>query len=111
MLERQVVCASCTSFGCRFRLWREWCGGSIEWRHRSSVRLLCWHAINLPHIDLIEPTALILMGVNVERNGQFLSTLYVELLDAILTKYPEANLLGILVVCFDYILLRHPGIT
>jgi hypothetical protein len=46
--------------------------------------------------DIIEPTAIELMGIDIERNGDILTHLDIELLDAIFTENTEDTLLGIL---------------
>ena len=45
------------------------------------------------------------MGINVELNGQILTLLDIELLDAILSEETEHAATGILSGYFDYILL------
>ena len=51
------------------------------------------------------------MGINIERNGQFLTVLNVKLLDAILTEKTEHTFTRVLSRNFNHILLRHPGIS
>lgn len=48
------------------------------------------------------------MGIDIELNGQILSLLNIELLDAVFAKEAEHTLTGILTGDFDDILLRHP---
>jgi hypothetical protein len=48
------------------------------------------------------------MGIDVELDGQILTLLDIELLDAVLAKEAEHTLAGILTGDLDDILLRHP---
>ena len=108
LLERQIVCAP---FSALLLCRRERHGGRWslrKWRICSCrlSRLLSLNgAIDGPGIDTVEPTSLIFAGINIERHGQFFSTLYVELLNTIFTKNAEAHFSWILVVSLQYILL------
>ena len=78
------------------RLWWERCGCcGINGCSRN----------NIESTDLVEPTAVVLVGVDIERYGDILTHLNVELLDAVLTKHTEQTLAGILTRHFDNILL------
>ena len=115
-LEWQVVCrtvacrllcgreGSCRSLGSS--LWREWSDTSSG--SCSSDCCTVYHAICA---NLIKPTAIILVGVNVERNSHVFTHLDVELLDAILAKHAEHAFARILTRHLYYILLRHPRVT
>ncbi len=117
-LERQVV-RTATGVGSRScgRLGRRersrgttgW-SGCTHWRERSGTRLhtthrahhgIRVHSLYVPGAHTVEPTPLILMGINVERHHDFLSTLYVELSQAISTKHVEHQFLRILLMRFD----------
>ncbi len=63
---------------------------------------------NIPRTDIVEPTTLILMSCNVERNIYLITTLYVELSNAVSTKHIKHHLLGILLVSLNDIRLRFP---
>ena len=58
--------------------------------------------------DIVEPTAVVLMGINIKLHRKILTWLNVKLLDAVLTKDAEQTLTGILARHFDYVVLRHP---
>ena len=66
---------------------------------------------NTPSAQLVEPAAVVFVGVNVERNGQFLADLNVELLDALLTKYFKSAFAGILIVRLNNIFLYFPRVS
>ena len=66
---------------------------------------------NVVSTNIIKPTSVILPGVNIELYGDFFTSLYVELLDAVLSKDVEQHLTGILTWYFDYILLCHPRVA
>ena len=55
--------------------------------------------------DIIEPAALILMGINIELNGQVLTVLNIELTNTIFTEDAEDATLGILTGNFNDIVL------
>ncbi len=59
-------------------------------------------AVYRPCIDLVEPSSVVLVSVDVERNGQFFTSLYIEVIDFLLTEHPEAAFARVLVVCFYY---------
>ena len=48
------------------------------------------------------------MSIDIKRDRQVLTHLYIELLDAVFTKYTEDTLLGILAWHLYDIVLRHP---
>jgi len=113
LLERQVV--GCT-LGRSLLCWREWsCSGSWgssllrrEWcgtshRGRGNRRHLA--ANDVVSADIVEPTALILVSINVELNGDILVHLNVKLLDAVLAKKAEYATPGELSGNFDNIIL------
>ena len=51
------------------------------------------------------------MGIDVELNGQILTLLDVELLDAVFSEDTEKTFTGILSRHFDDIVLRHPVVS
>ena len=69
------------------------------------------YAIHLPCTYIIEPTALILMGINIETDTQLLADLNIHISNLVLTKHAEHTLLGILLVSFDYIVLTLPRVA
>ena len=123
-LERQIV-GTVTS--CRLN-WREWGSSNgrrswLGWRewsigHGSRLNTLCSglcgsriYTDHLPCTNVVEPTAIVLVGINVEAYTELFTGLYVKLCNTFSTKYAEYALLGELVVSFDYIVLRFPRIT
>ena len=68
-------------------------------------------ADNVVSADLVEPTTIVLMGVDVELDGEILTILDVELLDTVLSEETEHTLAGILSGHLDDILLRHPRVA
>ncbi len=66
---------------------------------------------NVESTDIVEPTAIELVGINVELNGQVLTHLNIELPDTVFAKYAEHTLPGELARHLDDIVLRHPWVT
>ena len=58
--------------------------------------------------DIVEPTALILMRVNVKLNGDILTGLNIKLLDAVFTKDTEHHAARILARNLNDVVLAHP---
>ena len=98
ILEWEIVrAARLGSWSCR-TCWREWSCGSCcwsccYWRSCWRERSCSWlHAtchtcygigidvLNIPCTNVVEPTAIILMSINVERYHNLIATLNVELL-------------------------------
>lgn len=79
------------------------CGG----RHRLGDRT----TDDVVGTDIVKPTAVIFMGINVKLHRHILGSLNIELLDAILTKYAEYHPARILPRHFNDIILTHPGIA
>ena len=61
--------------------------------------------------NFIEPSAIVFVGVNIERHRNILPILDIERLDSVLSEQSEQTLSGILSGHFYHILLRHPGIA
>ena len=61
--------------------------------------------------DLVKPTTIILMGINIKLDSHILTVLNVELTDTILAEYTKTALTGILTWNFNDILLRHPRVA
>ena len=76
-------------------------------RHRCSAGLRGRgiYALYVPCADIVEPTAVIFMCVNVKADIDFLAGLDGELFDSVCTEDVENHLLRILIMCFDDILL------
>ena len=74
-------------------------------RHRSST---CHSRHHMVGTDIIEPTALILMGINIKGHCVVLSHLNIKLFDTVLTEDTEDTTTGILTGNFNNIILRHP---
>lgn len=113
-LERKIICATtlcCRS--CRLN-WRECCSCAISrscwlsrsyrstyWRKRTwlhsahstsyGVRV---NTLDVPGTDAVEPTALILVSINIERNQEFLTTLNVELSQTVCSETSKHNFFG-----------------
>ena len=66
---------------------------------------------NIEGTDIIEPASLVLMGIDVELNGDILIHLNIVLLDAVLAEDAEDATFGIGSGNFDDIVLRHPCVT
>ena len=122
-LERQVVgCIACGRFLCRreggCRIGCRSCRGSLrrEGRSTGSIGIGTRNgshltADNIVGADIVEPTALILMGVDIELNGHVLVHLKIKLLDAVFAENAEDTTSGILSGNFDNIILRHPRVS
>ena len=119
LLKGQIIRAALTRWllsgrerGCRsIRLRREGCchWGAV---HRYAGNgLLSLATNNAESPDLIEPTTIILMGIDVELHGEILAVLNVELLNAIFAEDTEHAFAGISTWYLDDIFLRHPGVT
>lgn len=66
------------------------------------------HLADVESPDAVEPAALILVRIYVERDIHFLSHLNVEALQAVFSKYIEHHLLGIGVVSLNDKTLNNP---
>ena len=113
-LERQIVG---TTLARRFLCRREGRGGSIGCRwegrgswsdtsHRGNTGY--WRHLTAHDIigtDLVEPTSIVLVGINVKLNRDIFAILNVKLLDAVLAENTEDTLTGILTWHLDDILL------
>ncbi len=60
---------------------------------------------------LIKPTTIIFVSIDIKLYRQFLTILYIKLLDAVFTKESEHTLSWKLSGHFNHILLRHPCIS
>ena len=116
-LEGQIVGGT---FTCGFLCWRERRGGTVsrrEWaclrstRRSSSCRLGDLTTDDIIGTNIVEPAAVVLMGVDIELYGQILALLDIELLDTIFTEDTEEALAGILARDFNDIILRHPVVA
>ena len=117
-LERQVVGTTLTR---RFLSRWEGRGGCIGCRwegrsHRSGTRHwgTGYRHLTTQHIvgtDIVEPSALILVGIDIELDGDILVHLDIELLDPVFPKNAEHATLGILARDLYHIVLRHPSVT
>ena len=108
-LEGQVVS---TTLACRFLSRREG-RSSISRLSKGSAlsRSGSYGSGTTNHIestDIIEPTSVELMSIDVEGHGKVLAHLNIELFDAVLTEHTEDTLLGILSRNLYHIILRHP---
>ena len=84
--------------------------GLVE-RHGLNGSLSCSvrvNALNLPCTDGVEPTALVLVCVDVETYAKLLACLYVEQLDFVSTEHIETATTRILFVSFYDVILRLP---
>jgi len=61
--------------------------------------------------DVVEPTALILVRVNVELHGDIFTSLDVELLDAIFSKDAEDHAARVLSGNLNHVVLTHPRVA
>ena len=66
---------------------------------------------NIIGADFVEPTSIILVGINIELDGNIFVHLNVKLLNTVFAKDAEQTLARILSRNFDNILLRHPRVT
>ena len=86
----------------------------LLWSERRSGlgnRLGNLSANNVVSANIVEPATVVLTSINIELNGDLLSSLYVELLDTVLAKDVEQHFAWVLTRHFDYILLRHPRVA
>ena len=128
-LEGQVVGRSlfrgglCRWEGCRLLLcglcaiggsWRRRESSATGlWLHAHSSCLRCCRvdAVYLPCRDVVEPAAVVFVGVDVEADAQLLATLDVHRSDAVITKDSKTTLTRILLVCLDDIVLTLPCVA
>ncbi len=105
---------SCTGIGSRL-LRREWtCGsGCSSTGNSCSGRNTLGYltANNVESTDVVIPTALILMGINVELNGHIFSSLNVELFNPVFAKDAENHTARILSWYLNNIVLTHPRVA
>lgn len=111
-LERQVI--GCTLIGgrsggcCRSCGRRRHTGGSGCGGCAGSGDNPALHA---PCTDAVEPAALILMRVNVERHREFLAHLYVHLAQLVLSEHLESAMAGILLLRLKNKSLHFPRVA
>ncbi len=74
--------------------------------HRSSHRCSTTH--HTVGTNIIKPTAVELVCINIEAHGDILTLLNIELLDTVFAKNTEHALARILPGNFYHIVLRHP---
>lgn len=119
VLERQIICATFSSGLCRW----EWCRSGSS---RSSGGIRSWerlctlggslsgsgiYTVHLPGADIIKPTAIILMGINVKTDAQLFTDLNIHISYLVLTKHAEHALLRELFVSLNYIVLTFPRVA
>ena len=118
-LEGQVVGTTLTR---RFLSRWEGRGGSIGCRwegrdarsdtsHRGTGHGRHLSAHHIVGTDIIKPTALVFVGIDIELDGDILVHLDIELLDPVFPKNAEHATLGILARDLYHIVLRHPRVT
>ena len=117
ILKGQVVG---TAFSSGFLSGRERSGGTLrvsgrlrrERRsHRSSTGSSGYGSGTTHHIigtDIVEPAAIELVGIDIERDGDIFTHLDIELLDTVFAKNAKNTFPGELSRNFDNIILRHP---
>lgn len=105
-LERQIV----LRFAGR-SCWRNRRSGNIGGRLRRNGSGTCDSGNSTPCTDVVEPTALIFMGVDVERYRHFGTYLYIHFLQAVFAENPEYAFTGILFVGLNDKFLRHPFVS
>ena len=88
---------SCSGRSTHAWSWWEWCTARLHAGKSIGI-----HMDHIPCTNIVEPTALILMGCNVERHIDFITTLYVELGKTLSAKHVKNHLLGILLMGFDH---------
>ena len=66
---------------------------------------------DIPSTDIVKPTAVPFVSINVERNSHLVADLYIELTQAVFAKDSEYTLLRILLVGFHYKILRFPRVA
>lgn len=109
--EGQVV--GSTALACRLLGRGEGCCGTTCWREGSSLGgthrgASHWSSLTTHHIvgtDLVKPTAIVLMGIDIELHGEVLTLLDIELLDTVLAKQTEDAFAWILTWHLDDIFL------
>ena len=124
-LERQIVGA--LSFGSR--CWSSWersigrsglgcclnlrrCSKRCGLRCHATYSILC--GVYLTHIkgtNAVVPTAVILMGIDVERHQNFLPHLHIETSQTVDAKHLEQHLLRVLLMGFNDIAFHFPFST
>ena len=106
-LEGQIVGAT---LACRLLSGREGRGSRSDTSHRgtSNGYLTTQHVVGT---DIVEPTALIFVGVDIELDGDILVHLNIELLNPVFSENTEHATLRILTRDFNHIVLRHPRVT
>ena len=87
------------------------CKGNVHASRRCCGGSCCYGSLGLPGTNLIVPTSLILVCINVERNGVALTSLNVELLDAIRSEHLETHLARILFHGLKYVSCTSPLCT
>ena len=75
--------------------------------HRSSSHR-CSTTHHIVGTNIIKPTAVELVCINIEAHGDILTLLNIELLDTVFAKNTEHALTRILTGNFYHIVLRHP---
>ena len=129
-LERKVVLGSCRSSGnvgsvghwCSFGrsiLCCGSCGNSgccLRSLYSSRGRLTSCNSGNgglrTPSVDVVKPAAVVFVGINIERDGIFLSHLQVHLVEAVFAENAEDAMARVLVfVPFNDELLALPRIA
>ena len=96
----------------------EGCGGSL----RSSILSGsegCGSGNGTSHLaaedvvgaDLVEPATVVLVSVDVELNGDLLTGLNIELLDAVFAEDAEEHLTGVLTWHLNDVFLTHPRVA
>ena len=91
---------SCSSRSCgRSAHWREW-STRLHTTHSTSygVRI---YTLYIPSTNAIEPTTIIFVSIQVERNQEFLTTLDIKLSKTVSTENIKAQLLRILLMSLD----------
>ena len=69
------------------------------------------YTVHLPGTDIIKPTAIILMGINVKTDAQLFTDLNIHISYLVLTKHAEHALLRELFVSLNYIVLTFPRVA
>ena len=79
------------------------CGDAASLRHLT--------AHDVVGTDLVEPTSVVFMCINIELNGNLFTGLNIELLDAILAEDTEEHLTWVLAWNFNNVFLAHPRVA
>ena len=116
--ERQIVGRTFTH-GLLCRRERRRC--SVCWRERCSLRCSdtshrCagYGLLTTDHVicsDIVEPTSVELVSINIKLHGKILALLNIELFDTILSKDTEKTFTWILSGHFNHVVLRHPVVS